>query len=44
MESGKIDLFVSTMNEKFASTSMMAIRAQLEKLDDSKFALVQSLN
>jgi TM2 domain-containing membrane protein YozV len=44
MESGKIDLFISTMNEKFPPTSMMAIRSQLEKLDDSKFALLQSLN
>ena len=44
MESGKVDLFVSTMNEKFASTNMMAVRSQLEKLDDSKFALLQSLN
>lgn len=44
MESGKIDLFISTMNEKFPSASMMAIRSQLEKLDDSKFALLQSLN
>jgi TM2 domain-containing membrane protein YozV len=44
MESGKIDLFISTMNEKFPSTSMMAIRSQLEKLDDSKFAFLQSLN
>ena len=32
------------MNEKFASTNMMAIRSQLEKMDDSKFALLQSLN
>jgi TM2 domain-containing membrane protein YozV len=44
MESGKIDLFIATMNEKFASTNMMAIRSQLERLDDSKFALLQSLN
>lgn len=44
MESGKIDLFISTMNEKFPSASMMAIRAHLEKLDDSKFPLLQSLN
>ena len=40
MEQSKIDLFVSTMNEKFASTNMMAIRSQLEKLDDSRFALL----
>lgn len=44
MEQSKIDLFVSTMNEKFASTNMMAVRSQLEKLDDSRFALLQSLN
>ncbi len=44
MEQSKIDLFVSTMNEKFASTNMMAIRSQLEKIDDSKFGLIQSLN
>ena len=44
MEQSKIDLFVSTMNEKFASNQMMSIRSQLEKLDDSKFSLVQSLN
>jgi len=44
MEQSKIDLFVSTMNEKFASTNMMAIRSQLEKLDDSRFALLQTLN
>lgn len=44
MEQSKIDLFVSTMNEKFASNQMMSIRSQLEKLDDSRFALVQSLN
>ena len=44
MESNKVDLFVSTMNEKFASTNMMAIRSQLETLDNSRFALLQSLN
>ena len=44
MDSAKIDLFVATMNEKFPPASIMAIRSQLEKLDDSKFALLQSLN
>lgn len=44
MDSTKIDLFVATMNEKFPPASIMAIRSQLEKLDDSKFALLQSLN
>lgn len=44
MEQNKIDLFMATMNEKFASENMMAIRSQLEKMDDSRFALLQSLN
>lgn len=44
MEQSKIDIFVSTMNEKFPSTNMMAVRSQLEKLDDSRFGLLQSLN
>jgi len=44
MEQSKIDIFISTMNEKFASNNMMAIRSTLENMDDSKFALLQSLN
>lgn len=44
MDSSKLDLFVATMSEKFPPASMMAIRSQLEKLDDSKFALISSLN
>jgi TM2 domain-containing membrane protein YozV len=44
MESSKIDLFIATMNEKLPASGMMAVRSQLEKLDDSKFALLQSLN
>ncbi len=44
MEQSKIDIFVATMNDKFPSTNMMSVRSQLEKLDDSKFGLLQSLN
>ncbi len=44
MEQNKIDLFISSMNDKFEGTKTMAIRSQLEKLDDSKFPLLQSLN
>lgn len=44
MEQSKIDLFISTMNEKFASTNMMAIRSLLEQMDDERFAMLQSLN
>lgn len=44
MEQSKIDLFIATMSEKFEPQEMMAIRSQLEKLDDNKFPLLQSLN
>ena len=44
MEAAKVDMFISTMNEKFPSEQMMDIRAQLEKIDDSKFPLLQSLS
>lgn len=44
MDQSKIDLFIATMNDKFPAENMMAIRSQLENLDDQKFALVQSLN
>lgn len=44
MDNSKVDLFVSTMNEKFASEKMMVIRERLMSMDDSKFAFIQSLN
>jgi len=44
MEKSKIDLFMSTMNEKFPADKAMAIRSQLENLSDDKFAVLQSLN
>jgi len=44
MEENKIDLFMSTMSDKFPATNMMAVRSQLEKLEDSKFAFLQSLD
>jgi hypothetical protein len=44
MEQSKIELFASTMNEKFPSIQTMSVRSQLEKVDDSRFALLQSLN
>jgi TM2 domain-containing membrane protein YozV len=43
MEQSKIDMFISTMNEKFPTENTMAIRSQLEKLDDTKFAMLQTL-
>jgi TM2 domain-containing membrane protein YozV len=44
MDQNKIDMFIATMNEKFEFNTHMAIREQLAKLDDSKFAYLQSLN
>ncbi len=43
MEQYKIDLFISTMNEKFAADKMMSIRSHLESLDDSRFPYIQSI-
>ncbi len=44
MEQNKIDLFVSSMSEKFPAEKMMSVRSILEKLDDSKFGYLQSLD
>jgi len=44
MEQSKIDIFVSSMSDKFPASQMAAVRSQLEKLDDDKFGLLQSLN
>jgi TM2 domain-containing membrane protein YozV len=44
MEQSRVDLFVATMSDKFPSFNMMTVRSQLEHLDESKFALLQSLN
>ncbi len=44
MEQGKVDLFMSSMTDKFPSTHIMAIRSQLEKIDDSRFAGLQALD
>lgn len=44
MDQSKIDIFVSSMNEKFPAEKIMAVRSQLEKLDDNRFASLQSLS
>lgn len=44
MENTKIDMFIATMCEKFPSEKIMLIRDQLEKLDDNKFIIIQSLD
>lgn len=44
MDQSRIDIFVSSMNEKFPAEKIMAVRSQLEKLDDNRFASLQSLS
>jgi len=44
MEQNKIDMFIATMGSKFPSEKLMLMRSQLEKFDDSKFPILQSLN
>jgi TM2 domain-containing membrane protein YozV len=44
MESTKIDMFIATMGEKFPSEKLMLMRSQLEKIDDSKYLMIQSLD
>jgi TM2 domain-containing membrane protein YozV len=42
MDQNKIDMFISTMSGKFPSEKIMLIKSQLEKMDDSRFTMVQS--
>jgi TM2 domain-containing membrane protein YozV len=42
MEQSKIELFIGTMNEKFNPTDIPLIISQLEKIDNSKFSLIQA--
>ncbi|MCK5743064.1 MAG: TM2 domain-containing protein [Chlorobi bacterium] len=44
MEQSKVDMFISTMNEKFASENIPAIRQHLQTLDDSALISLQSIN
>lgn len=43
MDSNKVDLFVSTMANKFPSTKLIIIKERMESLDDSKFTTLQSM-
>jgi TM2 domain-containing membrane protein YozV len=43
MEQSKIDMFIAMNCSKFPTDKLMMIRSQLEKLDDSKFFVVQAL-
>ncbi len=44
MEQSRIDMFMATMSDKFTPAQMLQVRTQLENVDDSKFAVLQSLD
>lgn len=44
MEQTKKDIFISTMNGKFPSNKILIVDKELDRVDDSKFVLLQSLN
>jgi len=44
MEANKIDMYIGTMNENFNSTDIPLIKSSLEKIDDAKLVIFQSLN
>ncbi len=43
MESNKVEMFIASMGNKFPSEKLMLIRQQLENMDDSKLAVIQSI-
>lgn len=43
MEQNKIEMFVASMATKFPSEKLMLMRSQLEKVDDSKLPIIQSI-
>ncbi len=43
MDSQKIDLFTIGNSKYFKTTHLMALRPQLERIDDSQWALVQTI-
>jgi len=44
MEQTKKDVFISTMSGKFPSNKILMVDKELDRVDDSKFVLLQSLN
>lgn len=43
MEQNKVDMFIATMGSKFPAEKLMLIRNQLEKLEDNKLMIIQSI-
>ena len=44
MDSNKVDLFISTMGNMFPNTKLAIVKERLERLDDSKLTIVQSMD
>jgi TM2 domain-containing membrane protein YozV len=44
MEQIKIEMFIASMSNKFPPEKLMMMRSQLEKLDDNKLMILQSIN
>lgn len=44
MEQNKKDIFISSMSGKFPSSKMLIVDKELDRIDDSKFVLLQSLD
>jgi TM2 domain-containing membrane protein YozV len=43
MEQSKIDMFIAGNSSKFPAEKLMMVKSQLEKLDDSKFVMLQTV-
>jgi TM2 domain-containing membrane protein YozV len=43
MEQNKIEMFIASMGSKFPSEKLTLMRNQLEKVDDSKLMVIQSI-
>jgi hypothetical protein len=43
MEQNKIEMFIASMGSKFPSEKLMLMRNQLEKVEDSKLMVIQSI-
>lgn len=44
MEQNKIEMFIASMGSKFPSEKLMLMRNQLEKVEDQKLMVIQSIN
>lgn len=43
MEQNKVEMFVATMGSKLPAEKLMLVRNQLERLDDNKLPVIQSI-